>query len=95
MTLQLNDWRQRGAVSRKDAAAILGCSPAKVAQLCREGKLHGCQAGRRALVAVYSIRRYLGEPVEYAPISAPAAPSATRSVRVQKVIAEAERRLGS
>lgn len=90
--IRLDDWRQRGAVTRQDAARIIGCSPAKIAQMCAAGQLHGCKAGRKALVAVYSIRRYLGEPVEYAPISAPA-PSAQRSARLQKILAEAERRL--
>lgn len=89
------DWRERGAVSRQEAAEILGISSATIAELAKAGQLHEKRAGRKVLVAVYSIRKYLGEPVELAPIAVPASHErASVSPRARRILVEARHRLG-
>ncbi len=86
--MTFTDWRQRGAVSREEAAQILGVSPGKVDEMRDE--LHAKKIGRRVLIPVWALRVCLGE--SEAPVSRP--PPAPISARAARLLRNAQRRAG-
>lgn len=57
----LGEWRQRGAVTRLDAARILGISPRNLDKMLKRKEIESKKSGRRVLVPVHELRRFLGE----------------------------------
>lgn len=59
----LPNWRERGAIKPREAAAVLDLCLAEVYRMAKDGRLPVVRVGRAIRVPVVELRRLLGETV--------------------------------